>query len=83
MSAFDKGPLSYPNVISNTFKLMLKGESPAVLHPSSDLKVYKWLYNFAASANETRYKKTNMLFERFGTISNELYKQINTQKIGM
>lgn len=76
LSAFDKTPLSYPGVIQNTIKLMLKGQSPAIIHPKLDFKLYKWLMKFALSANEKRTQKTMMLFEKYGEISNELYKQM-------
>lgn len=76
LSAFDKSPLSYPGVVTNTLKLMLKNQSPAIFHPSLDPKVYKWLLKFVSSANETRTKKTMMLFEKYGEISNDLYKKM-------
>lgn len=76
LSSFDKTPLSYPGVISNTFKLMLKNQSPAIFHPSLDSKLYKWLLNFALSANEKRTKKTMMLFEKYGQISIDCYKKM-------
>ncbi|XOB63182.1 NAD(P)/FAD-dependent oxidoreductase [Campylobacterota bacterium DY0563] len=82
LSAFDKSPLSYPGVVSNTLKLMLRGQSPAVIHPSLDPKVYKWLINFMLNANEKRTKKTMMLFEKYGEISLNLYeKMVNEDKL--
>ena len=53
LSSFDKTPLSYPGVISNTLKLMLKNQSPAIVHPTLDSKLYKWLLNFILNANDT------------------------------
>ena len=79
LSAFDKGPLSYPGVISTTLKQMLKGESPVKVHPRLDPKLYKWLYKFASSANETRFKKTIMLFEKYGQDTLDFYKQIQNE----
>ena len=76
LSAFDKTPLSNPGVLLNTFKLMLKGQSPAILHPTLDPKICKWLLNFAINANSKRTKKTMMLFEKYGEISLDLYKQM-------
>lgn len=76
LSAFDKTPLSYPGVVSNTLKLILKNQSPAIFHPSFDLKLYKWLLNFVLSANKKRTKKTMMLFEKYGEISIDLYKKM-------
>ncbi|QKF81427.1 NAD(P)/FAD-dependent oxidoreductase [Halarcobacter ebronensis] len=76
LSAFDKTPLSYPGVVLNTLKLMLKGQSPAIIHPSFDLKVYRWLARFILSANEKRTKKTMMLFEKYGEISLQLYEKM-------
>lgn len=82
LSAFDKSPLSYPGVVSNTLKLMLKGQSPAIIHPSLDCKMYRWLLNFILNANEKRTKKTMMLFEKYGEISFNLYeKMINDDKL--
>jgi len=79
LSAFDKGPLSYPGVITNTLKQMAKGESPVKVHPTLDLKLYKWLLKFASSSNETRFKKTIMLFEKYGEDTLNFYKQIEKE----
>lgn len=57
LSSFDKTPLSYPGVLLNTLRLMLKGESPAIIHPTFDLKIYKWLINFILNANEKEQKR--------------------------
>jgi D-amino-acid dehydrogenase len=76
LSAFDKSPLSHPGVILDTLKLMLKGESPVQLHPTLDLKLYKWLLNFMLNSNEKRQKKTMMLFEKYGELALDLYKQM-------
>lgn len=76
LSAFDKSPLSYPGVVSNTLKLMIKGQSPAIIHPTTDLKTYRWLLNFILNANEKRTKKTMMLFEKYGEITLNLYEKM-------
>lgn len=57
LSSYDKTPLSYPGVVTNTLKLMLKGQSPAIFHPTISPKIYKWLLNFILNANEKRTKK--------------------------
>ena len=74
LSAFKKAPLSAPGAISDTLKLMLKGESPASVHPTLDLHLYKWLLKFAASSTEARLKRTLALFERYGQISLDMYE---------
>ncbi len=76
LSAFDKTPLSYPGVLTNTLKLMLKGQSPAIIHPTLDPKILKWLLTFVSNANAKRTNKTMMLFEKYGEISLDLYKQM-------
>lgn len=76
LSAFDKTPLSYPGVIGETLKLMLKGESPLTFHPTFDLKIYQWLLKFIQSANETRMKKSMELFEIYGQMAVDLYTQM-------
>jgi len=76
LSAFDKGCLAYPGVISNTMKQMIKGESPVKIHPKLDPKLYTWLFKFAASANEKRFKKTVMLFEKYGEDTLKLYEKM-------
>ncbi len=76
LSAFDKSPLSCPGVVTNTLKLMLKNQSPAIVHPTTNLNVYKWLLKFIINANEKRTNKTMMLFEKYGEISNRLYKKM-------
>ena len=74
LSAFKKTPLSTPGVVLDTLKLMLKGESPASVHPTFDLHLYKWLLKFAASATEARLKRTLALFEKYGQISLDMYE---------
>lgn len=76
LSAFKKTPLSTPGVLINTLKLMLKGESPVNIHPNLDINLYKWLIKFIASANEQKVKKTLALFERYGEISLDIYKDM-------
>ena len=77
LSSFGKNPLSAPGVILDTMKLMLKGQSPVTLHPTFDLHLYKWLLNFALSSSEARLKRTLALFERYGKISLDMYKDMS------
>ena len=76
LSAFKKAPLSAPGAIPDTIKLMLKGESPASVHPTLDLHLYKWLLKFAANSTEARLKRTLALFERYGQISLDMYQSM-------
>ncbi|MFT5835381.1 MAG: D-amino-acid dehydrogenase [Sulfurimonas sp.] len=76
LSAFKKAPLSAPGAISDTLKLMLKGESPASIHPVFDLNLFKWLIKFAASSTQARLKRTLALFERYGRISLDMYENM-------
>jgi D-amino-acid dehydrogenase len=76
LSAFKKSPLSYPGVILNTLKLILKGESPVNIHPNLDINLYKWLLKFMKSANKQRVKTTLALFEKYGQISMDIYKSM-------
>ncbi len=76
LSAFKKAPLSAPGVVLDTLKLMAKGQSPASVHPTFDLHLYKWLLKFAASATESRLKRTLALFERYGQISLDMYESM-------
>lgn len=76
LSAFKKAPLSAPGAIPDTIKLMLKGESPASVHPTLDLHLYKWLLKFAASSNQARLKRTLALFERYGQVSLDMYQSM-------
>jgi len=76
LSAFKKAPLSAPGAISDTLKLMLKGESPVSVHPTLNLHLYKWLLKFAASSTEARLKRTLALFERYGQISLDMYESM-------
>ena len=76
LSAFKKAPLSAPGAIPDTIKLMLKGESPASVHPTLDLHLYKWLLKFAASSTQARLKRTLALFERYGQISLDMYQSM-------
>jgi D-amino-acid dehydrogenase len=75
-SPFEKNPLSYPGVVASTIKLMLMGKSPVILHPSLEIKQYKWLWNFIMSADKKRLMRTLALFEMYGEKSKEIYKQI-------
>ena len=76
LSAFKKAPLSAPGAITDTIKLMLKGESPASVHPTFDFNLFKWLLKFAASSNQARLKRTLALFERYGQISLDMYEDM-------
>ncbi|KAB7886116.1 NAD(P)/FAD-dependent oxidoreductase [Poseidonibacter ostreae] len=76
LSAFKKAPLSAPGAITDTLKLMLKGESPASVHPTLNLHLYKWLLKFAASSTQARLKRTLALFERYGQISLDMYESM-------
>ncbi len=76
LSAFDKGPLANPGIVFNSLKLMIKGESPVNIHPTLDIKIYKWLWKFVNSANKDRLKRTLALFEKYGHISNDLYEKM-------
>ena len=76
LSAFGKNPMSAPGVLTDTLKLMLKGESPVNLHPSLDFKLYKWLWAFARSSTESRLKRTLLLFERYGQMSLDIYSKM-------
>ncbi|WP_375723218.1 FAD-binding oxidoreductase [Arcobacter sp. KX21116] len=79
LSAFDKGCLAYPGVITTTMKQMLKGESPVNIHPKLDPKLFTWLFKFAASANEKRFKRTVMLFEKYGEDTLKLYEKMQKE----
>ena len=79
LSAFKKAPLSAPGAITDTIKLMLKGESPASIHPTLDINLYKWLLKFAASSTHARLKRTLALFERYGKISLDMYEKMVTE----
>ena len=79
LSAFGKNPLSAPGVLFDTLKLMLKGESPVNLHPTIDLKLYKWLLHFVRNSSSSRLKKTLLLFERYGQISLDLYSKMTNE----
>jgi len=77
LSAFKKNPLSYPGVITDTLKLMLKGESPVSIHPSLDPKLYRWLWRFIRSANPERLQRTLALFEKYGERALDIYKTLD------
>ena len=79
LSAFGKNPLSSPGVLFNTLKLILKGVSPVKIHPTLDLKIYKWLWSFAKNANANRVKKSLILFERYGQMSLEIYEKMTNE----
>lgn len=79
LSAFDKTPLSNPGIVLDTLKLMIKGESPVNVHPKLDYKLFKWLLKFVQSANENRLKRTLALFEKYGQITIDLYKQMESE----
>lgn len=79
LSAFDKTPLSNPGIIIDTLKLMIKGESPINIHPKLDYKLFKWLLKFVQNANVNRVKKTLALFEKYGQITIDLYKQMESE----
>ncbi|HHD74368.1 MAG TPA: FAD-binding oxidoreductase [Nitratifractor sp.] len=77
ISPFKKNPLSYPGVISDTLKLILKGESPLSIHPTLNPMLYRWLWNFVRSANKNRLERTLALFEKYGERSLNIYQNLN------
>lgn len=82
LSAWEKTPLSRPNIISDTIKLMLKGKSPISINPTLDLHVYKWILRFCLSATASRVKKSLALFEKYGDIAlNEYLKIIKEEEL--
>ncbi len=76
LSAFEKDPLAHPGVLLATVKLMLQGRSPLSFAPTLDPLLYRWLIRFIASATPQRLKKTLALFERYGTMGMEGYRQL-------
>lgn len=83
LSAFDKAPLSSPGVVTDTLKLMLKGESPVNIHFKLDSKIFRWLYQFVKNANENRVKRTLALFEKYGQQTIDLYKQMEIEGLDL
>ena len=79
LSAFGKNPMSCPGVLFDTFKLIIKGQSPLSIHPTLDFKIYKWLYTFAKNSTQERLKKTLILFERYGKISLDIYREMTVE----
>lgn len=76
LSGFEKAPLSYPGVITDTLKRMISGKSPVVVHPNLDMHLLKWLWKFAANANPNRLKKTLILFEKYAKRALEGYEEL-------
>ncbi|WP_120945816.1 MULTISPECIES: NAD(P)/FAD-dependent oxidoreductase [Helicobacter] len=76
LSAFKKAPLSNPGVVCDTLKLMLKGQAPLNIHWGLNPQLYKWLWKFVRSANAKSLKRTLALFERYGTMSLEIYHEM-------
>lgn len=74
-----KNPLSTPGIITDTLKLMLKGQSPVNIHPNLDINLYKWLLKFAKSANKKRLEKTLALFETYGSYSLDTYEKMTKE----
>ena len=75
VSPFEEPPLSRPGIIASTLKLMLKNQSPLLINGISP-KIIKWLWLFAKNANEQRLKRTLILFEKYGEISMQHYKEM-------
>ncbi|NPA74302.1 MAG: FAD-dependent oxidoreductase [Epsilonproteobacteria bacterium] len=75
VSPFEEPPLSRPGIISQTLKLMLKGESPLIINGVSK-KLLTWLWLFAKNATEQRVEKTLILFEKYGHITMECYEEL-------
>lgn len=80
MSAYDKTPLSYPGVISDTIINILKGKSPLVIKPSLDVNLYKWLWKFMRSSSPTNTKKAISLFEKYGEVATQAYKNLEKEE---
>ena len=75
VSPFEEPPLSRPGIIASTLKLMLKNQSPLLINGISP-KIVKWLWQFIKNANEQRLKRTLILFEKYGEISMQHYKEM-------
>ncbi len=75
VSPFEEPPLSRPGIITDTIKLMLKNQSPLIISGISP-KIVKWLYLFAKNANPQRLKRTLILFEKYGEITMQYYKEM-------
>jgi D-amino-acid dehydrogenase len=75
LSGFEKAPLSYPGVILDTLKRMIKAQSPVIIHPNLDSHLLKWLWKFMANANEARLKKTLILFEKYAKRAIDGYRK--------
>lgn len=78
VSPFEEPPLSRPGIIASTMKLMLKNQSPLLINGISP-KIIKWLWLFAKNANEQRLKRTLILFEKYGEISMNHYKEMTKE----
>jgi D-amino-acid dehydrogenase len=76
LSGFEKAPLSYPGVISDTLKRMINGKSPVIIHPQFDTHLFRWLWKFATNANQERLKKTLILFEKYAKRAIDGYNEL-------
>ncbi len=75
ISSFEKTPLACPGVISHTLKLILQGKSPVTFNMTTNPLIMKWLWKFIKSTNKERLKKSLALFEKYGKISMNFYKE--------
>jgi len=81
LSGFEKTPLSYPGVIGDTLKQMISGKSPVIIHPQLSTHLIRWLWKFAANANQGRLKRTLILFEKYASQAIDGYKEL--EKLGL
>ena len=79
ISSFEKMPLACPGVVTHTLKLMVQGKSPVKFHPTLTPLTIKWLWKFVKSTSKERLKKTLALFEKYGNVSIEHYKNISKE----
>ena len=81
LSGFEKEPLSYPGVVLNTLKMMIKLKSP-IYFGKINFDIISWVLKFMLSANHNRLKKTLAVFEKYATETSNIYENmINADKI--
>ncbi|WP_169779364.1 NAD(P)/FAD-dependent oxidoreductase [Campylobacter curvus] len=77
LSAFKTPPLAHDGVISGSLKRLFVGTSELSISPSLNENFRSWMTKFSLSINDERIKKSQILFEKFGGESYEIYARLN------
>lgn len=76
LSMFEKSPMAYPGVFSDTLRAFLNNRSPMVINSFFDWQLARWGYQFARATSRQRYNRTLAVLEHFGEEVFSFYRNL-------